>query len=120
MPTDPLSEPETPLHALLRDVDAAVLAATRHAAGEVDAQAFAAACERLARAFVEHRPALLASAQGLPAPLLQQLGQRLQTLHELHARLSAQARGALAALLPQDTLQEYARLGSRLRGPWRP
>ena len=108
----PAADPVAILDALLRELDAALDTATRHAGGELDADAFAHACARLAQSFIQARPALQATG-GLPSTQLQQLQARLQTLHELHARLSAQARAALAALLPQDALADYARLGVR-------
>ncbi|TSE26881.1 hypothetical protein Tsedi_00590 [Tepidimonas sediminis] len=108
-PTDPV----TTLEGLLRELDAALETATRHAAGQLDADAFAAACERLAHAFVQARPLLAALREAPPAPLVERLAARLQTLHELQARLDAQARAALQTLLPQDALQAYARLGQR-------
>lgn len=108
------TSPESTLQDLVRQTQATLTIATRHAAGELDADALASACERLARAFVQARPVLgkLAADPGNMAAVRELQGQ-LQTLHELQARLSGQARAALATLLPQDTLQEYARLGQQ-------
>ncbi|MCS6811798.1 MAG: hypothetical protein NZ694_11150, partial [Tepidimonas sp.] len=108
------ASPSSVLQDLVRQTQATLTIATRHAAGELDADALASACERLARAFVQARPVLahLTASPGNRAALRELQGQ-LQTLHELQARLSAQARAALATLLPQDALQEYARLGQQ-------
>lgn len=108
------ASPESTLQELVCQTQATLAVVTRHAAGELDADALASACERLARAFVQARPVLahLAASPGNRAALRELQGQ-LQTLHELQARLSAQARAALATLLPQDALQEYARLGQQ-------
>lgn len=100
----------------LRDrLDQTLLRLTQHAAGEVDADAWAAACADLAQAFAAVRPLIQrpppANRPSDVAILLADIGQRLNTLNELQARLSAATRQAVAQLLPPDDLQTYARLG---------
>ncbi|MDM7456402.1 MAG: hypothetical protein P3W97_003905 [Tepidimonas sp.] len=105
----------------LRDrIDQTLQLLTRHAAGELDADAWAAACADLAQAFLAVRPMIQSHAPAhRPADvaiLLADIGQRLQTLNDLQARLSGASRHALAQLLPQDDLQAYTRLGRQHPG----
>ncbi|MCX7813907.1 MAG: hypothetical protein N2256_00210 [Tepidimonas ignava] len=111
---------DDPLQPLIDAAEATVQAALRHAAGELDADGFARACADLAQAFAAAQPQLRQSAADAPPAQWEALRQRLQTLHELQARLQAQARAALAGLLPNDTLQDYARLGRSARPGRRP
>jgi hypothetical protein len=95
--------------------------APRHAAGDVDADQWVAACAALAQAFVSMRDAWGGSAPSQAAApeaarLLEDIGNRLQLLQELQARLSGSTRTALAQLLPQDALQAYTQLGRSRRG----
>lgn len=90
--------------------------APRHAAGEVDTDQWVSACAALAQAFVAVRDAWGRSGPGQAAApeaarLLEDIGNRLQLLQELQARLSGSTRMALAQLLPQDALQAYSQLG---------
>jgi ElaB/YqjD/DUF883 family membrane-anchored ribosome-binding protein len=108
------------LQQLYDQVEHTLEAALRHARGELDVGAYEQACAALAAAFAKARPALQragATADGEQQALRQRLGQRLQTLLDCHSRLQASNRSALAALLPSDVMQEYARLGQR--GPRR-
>ncbi len=111
----------TPALEGLRDrLDQALQVLTRHAAGEVDADAWVAACADLAQAFSSVRPLIPrpapANRSADVAVLLADIGQRLLTLNDLQARLSGATRHALAQLLPQDDLQAYARLGRQRPG----
>ncbi|TSE20779.1 hypothetical protein Talka_00442 [Tepidimonas alkaliphilus] len=104
------------LQALLRQLDDVLNVTVQHASGEASVESLTTACASLAQAFLRARATLQASRDRLPAPLLQRMQAKLQTLHELHARLNAQTRAALAALWPQDALDAYAQLG-RQAGP---
>lgn len=106
----------------LRDrLDQALEITTRHAAGEVDAEQWVAACGALAQSFAALRPLMRDAVPGSATPevmrLIADIGSRVQTLGDLQARLSGTARQALAQLLPQDDLQAYARLGRPRAGP---
>ncbi|MGQ9725366.1 MAG: hypothetical protein ACUVVU_08465 [Tepidimonas sp.] len=105
----------------LRDrLDYVLDTTTRHAAGDVTAEDWAAACEALAQSFAALRPLARDAAPVGKTPeiarLLAEIGSRVQTLGELQARLSGTVRQALARLLPNDDLQAYASLGRTRSG----
>lgn len=115
MPDPKPTAHDDPLQGLIDAADATVQAALCHAAGELDADGFAQACATLAQAFAAAQPQLRQHAADAPTAQWEALRQRLQTLHELQARLQAHVRAALASLLPNDALQDYARLGRSAR-----
>jgi len=118
----PSSDWPTTLRNLKDRLDQTLDAAVQHAAGQVDADRFAQACQALAQAFAAARPATGAAPAARSAEvdrLLGEIATRLNTLGDLQGRLSAGTRQALAQLLPQDALQDYARLGQSARGPRR-
>lgn len=121
MANPPIDWPTTLRH--LRDrLDQTLNAAVQHAAGRLDADQFAHICQELAQAFSAARPRTGAAPAERSAEvdgLLNEIGSRLTTLGDLQGRLSAGTRQALAQLLPQDALQDYARLGQTARGPRR-
>ncbi|TSE34799.1 hypothetical protein [Tepidimonas charontis] len=104
---------------LRAQLDDALALAAQHAGGAADAQAWVDACAALARTASELRPWLTQAGNirhdDTTARLLSDIGTRMQTLLELHTRLEAANRQALSQLLPQDTLQAYARLGRSAR-----
>ncbi len=104
------------LQRLRTQLDATLAAATQHAGGAIDAQAWAQACAALADAVSALRSGHAAlTHDAVTATLLAEIGTRIQTLLELQTRLDAANRQALAQLLPQDALQAYAQLGRQAR-----
>ena len=116
MTVRPSDEALTLLRTASERLDHVLQLAPRHAAGDVSADQWVAACAALAQAFVSVRDAWSRFGRGQDAApealrLLEDIGNRLQQLQDMQARLSGSTRMALAQLLPQDALQAYTQLG---------